>query len=226
MKNVESFFKTQVAVFDDAVRFVESMKNDLDYISHDEEANHALNQMRLITLVHSGQPYNYKRIPELNDLKAIVEKSHDAMLEEKRAELYEVVRSCLEAIHENSGFNERTKVISERADQFYTQKKGEIAGMDSLALLDGLSVPMWGYKDRAVQQIEDEMKPKPQPPVTPPRPGSKPPVQPKKIIKKAPRQSMFPAKTLTTDEEIDAYVESIRKQMKQYLKGSDGIQII
>ena len=222
MKNVESFFKTQVAVFDDAVRFVESMKNDLDYISHDEEANHALNQMRLITLVHSGQLYNYKRIPELNDLKATVEKSHDAMLEEKRAELYEVVRSCLEAIHENSGFNERTKTISDRADQFYTQKKGEITGIDSLALLDGLSVPMWGYKDRAVQQIEDEMKPKPQPPVS----GPKPPVTPKEIIKKAPRQQMFPAKTLTTDEEIDAYVETIRKQMKQYLKGSDGIQII
>ena len=226
MKNVESFFKTQVAVFDDAVRFVESMKNDMDYISHDEEANHALNQMRLITLVHSGQPYDYKRIPELNDLKATVEKSHDAMLEEKRKELNEVVRSCLEAIHENSGFNERTKIISERADQFYTQKKGEIAGMDSLALLDGLSVPMWGYKDRAVQQIEDEMKPQPKPPVPNPGPGPKPPVPPKKIIKKAPRQQMFPAKTLTTDEEIDAYVETIRKQMKQYLKDSDGIQII
>ena len=36
---------------------------------------------------------------------------------------------------------------------------------------------------------------------------------------------MFPARTLSTEAEIDAYVENIRKQMKQYLQGSDGIQI-
>ena len=44
-------------------------------------------------------------------------------------------------------------------------------------------------------------------------------------IKKIARQQMFPARVLKSDEEIDAYVESIRKQMKQYLKGSDGIEI-
>ena len=223
LKNVESFFKTQVAVFDDAVRFVNSMKNDLDYISQNEEANHALNQMRLITIVSSGQLYNYKRIPELNALKQTVEVSHDKMLEEKREDLNEVVRSCLEAIHKNAGVNHTTQMISDRADQFYTQKKEQIAEEKSLALLDGLSVPMWGYKDTAVGQIEAAMQPpKPKPPVVP-GPGPKP--APKKIIKKIARQQMFPAKTLTSDEEIDQYIEDIRRQMKQYLKGSDGIQI-
>ena len=48
---------------------------------------------------------------------------------------------------------------------------------------------------------------------------------PKKIIKPVARQQLFPAKILTSDEEIDAYVENIRKQMKQYLQGSDGIKI-
>ena len=52
----------------------------------------------------------------------------------------------------------------------------------------------------------------------------KPPVK-KEIIKKIARQQMFPAKVLKSDEDIDAYVENIRKQMKQYLQGSDGIQI-
>ena len=36
---------------------------------------------------------------------------------------------------------------------------------------------------------------------------------------------MFPAKILKTEDDIDSYVENIRKQMKQYLQGSDGIQI-
>ena len=42
LRNVESFFKTQVSVFDNAAHFVESLKNDLDYISNDQEAEHAL----------------------------------------------------------------------------------------------------------------------------------------------------------------------------------------
>ena len=37
------------------------------------------------------------------------------------------------------------------------------------------------------------------------------------------RDAMDDAKM--TKDDIDAYVESIRRQMKQYLQGSDGIQI-
>ena len=69
------------------------------------------------------------------------------------------------------------------------------------------------------------MKPQPAPQPKPIRGGDDPNPQPKKIIKKVARQQMFPARTLNTEEEIDAYVENIRKQMKQYLRGSDGIQI-
>ncbi|MGN0472297.1 MAG: BREX system P-loop protein BrxC [Lachnospiraceae bacterium] len=225
LKNVESFFKTQVSVFDNAAYFVESLKNDLDYISHDQEAEHALNQMRLITHVIDGKAYDYKRIPELNELQSTVEKSHDAMLDEKRANLLEIVRSCLEAIHENAFANEETKLISERADKFFDQKKEQIAAEKSLALLDGMSVPMWAEKDRATMAIESAMRPKPVPVVKPEDASEeKPPVK-KEIIKKIARQQMFPAKVLKSNEDIDAYVENIRKQMKQYLQGSDGIQI-
>lgn len=224
LKNVESFFKTQVSVFDNAANFVESLRNDLDYISHDQEAERALNQMRLITHVIDGKEYDYKRIPELNELQSVVEKSHDAMLDEKREGLYEVVRSCLEAIHENAMANEETKIISDRADKFFDQKKEQIAAEKSLALLDGLSVPMWSHKDQATMAIEAAMKPKVTHPVKPIAPDEKPPVK-KEIIKKIARQQMFPAKVLMSEDDIDAYVENIRKQMKQYLQGSDGIQI-
>nr|MCR5232825.1 BREX system P-loop protein BrxC [Lachnospiraceae bacterium] len=224
LKNVESFFKTQVSLFDSAANFVESMKNDLDYIDNDEEAKHALNQMRLITNIFDGKAYDYSRIPELNELQSTVEKSHNAMLEEKREALYEIVRSCLEEIHKNAMINERTKAISDKADSFYTQKKEQIAAEKSLALLDGISVPMWTYKDQATMAIEGAMMPQVEP--EPPVKGGDDTEPPKKvIIKKVARQQMFPAKVLKSDDEIDAYVESIRKQMKQYLQGSDGIQI-
>ena len=222
LKNIESFFKTQVSLFDSASNFVESMKNDLDYIDNDEDAKHALNQMRLITSIFDGKAYDYSRIPELNGLQSIVEKSHNEMLKEKREALNEIVRSCLEEIHKNAMVNDKTKTISDKADNFYAQKKEQIASEKSLALLDGLSVPMWSYKDQATLSIEASMKTQ--------EPEKKEKVDesvpPKKvIIKKVARQQMFPARVLNTEEDIDAYVENIRKQMKQYLQGSDGIQI-
>lgn len=225
LKDVESFFKTQVSIFDNAASFVDGLKNDLDYISHDPEAEHALNQMRLITHIIQGKEYDYKRIPELNELKLIVEKSHDAMLEEKRENLYEVVRSCLEAIHENAKVNEETKIISERADKFFSQKKEQIAAEKSLALLDGLSVPMWNYKDQATMAIESAMKSKVTLTVksTEIDEGKQP--AKKEFIRKIARQQMFPARVLRSEDDIDDYVENIREQMKHYLKGNDGIQI-
>ena len=45
------------------------------------------------------------------------------------------------------------------------------------------------------------------------------------IIKAIPRQAMFPAKTIKTEEEIDDYLEKVRIQMKQMLKNADGIKI-
>ena len=227
LKDVESFFKTQVSLFDSASKFVESMNKDLDYISRDEQATHALNQMRLITTIFVGKAYDYKRIPELNGLQAIVEKSHDAMLDEKRKALYEIVQSCMADIHKDANVNEETKLISDKADKFYSQQKEDIAAEKSLRILDGVSVQLWGRRDEAVMAIDAAKAPKvpEKPPVTP-EGGDVPPTPPKKvIIKKVARQQMFPAKILKNDEEIDAYVENIRKQMKQYMQGSDGIQI-
>ena len=73
--------------------------------------------------------------------------------------------------------------------------------------------------------IESAMRPKPVPVVKPEDANEENPPVKKEIIKKIARQQMFPAKVLKSDEDIDAYVENIRKQMKQYLQGSDGIQI-
>ena len=77
---------------------------------------------------------------------------------------------------------------------------------------------------RRHEDIVNPKKPDPQP-----QPGSggsatmKEP--PKKVYKTIHRQVMFPAKTLTTEEEIDAYVERIRTNMKQLLHGCDGIKL-
>lgn len=227
LQNVEGFFKNQVQIFDAAAQMEEDLRNELDYLSHEPEANDALNKIRLITVVQGG--FSYKKIPELNGLMATVREGHDRLLAAKREELIDIVTQCMGAIHQAAVGSYETKNIVARADAYYDQKRRQIRDYTSLALLDGLVPPMLQYKDSTCSTIEVMLTPPaPKPPV-PLKPaaggGTATPPQPKKIIKAYQRGIVFPAKKLETEAEIDAYVEQMRKQLKTLLKGCDGIQL-
>lgn len=219
--NVENFFQNQVRTFDAAARMEEELRNDLDYLSQETEANEALNKIRLITSVQGG--FNYRKIPELNTLMATVKAGHDRLLAAKREELMDIVSQCMAAIHQAAGSNYDARAVVDKADGYFSQKTGQIKSCQVLALLDGLVPPMLLYKDHTCGMLEALLAP-PQP--TKNEDGDKPmPPKPKKVIKAYQRAIVFPAKSLESEAEIDAYVEQMRRQLKQLLKGCDGIQL-
>lgn len=223
MQKVEGFFNNQVKVYDDADQLLTDLSNELDYLSREEEANKALNRIRLLIRV---QPtFDYNCIPELNSLMMTVHEGHNRLLKAKREELLEIVRQCMEAIHTAGGTNLDCKNIIITADTFYDQRKKRIDELKSLALLDGLIPQILTHKDEACAKI-DAMNHLvvPTPPVTPPGGGPVTP-KPKKIIKSYQRQIVFPAKTLQSDADVDAYVEAMRKQLKTLLQSCDGIKL-
>ena len=227
MQRVEGFFKNQVTVFDAAVKLERDLSHELEYLSHEPEANTALNQIRLICVLGTGGKFDYKRIPELNGLMDKVHEGHDKLLAAKREELLEIVRQCMEAIH-TSGMGGEFKNIISVADNFYDQKKQQIADLRSLALLDGLLPPMLQYKDDTVDKLEMAKRP----PVIPPKPpvdnkpgGTITPPTTKKVYKSLNRSIVFPAKRLESEAEIDDYVEKMRESLKQLLKNCDGIHL-
>lgn len=226
LAKVEGFFKNQVLVFDAAVRYEESLRNDLDYIERHEEANKALNTIRLITMVQAvGSRFDYKRIPELNGLMDTVRAAHGAMLQEKRTEVLEIVRQCMEEIHTAANGDAHVSNIITAADNYFTQQKTKISDCESLALLDGMFIPMCNYKDSAIERIEIALKPPaPKPEVKPTEEKPTEPVK-RKNIKAFNRQVVFQAKTLETEADIDAYVEKVRSQLKQLLSTCDGIKL-
>ena len=233
LQKVEDFFGTQVVLFDSAVKYEASLRNDLDYIANEEGANQALNTIRLITMIPTGKPYDYKRIPELNDLMKKVRTVHDQMLQKKRDEVLEIIQQCMASIHEHALSNSDVKKVSDAADNFFTQKKQEIAEKESLALLDGLIPPILNYKDQAMDRIDAILNPPK--PVTPPPTGGvtaggdggeKPVAPPKKeIIKAYHRQVIFPTRTLKSDEDIDSYLQNVKEHLQQLMKGVDGIKL-
>ena len=81
--------------------------------------------------------------------------------------------------------------------------------------------PMWSYKDNVLSRLEDAARPK-----SPEQePGTASYHTPKKTYKPIFRASIFPAKRLETEADVDAYVEQMRKQLLAYMKGSDGIEL-
>lgn len=225
MGNVETFFKSQVGTFDDAARLEHEMQADLDRIAQDAAAYEALNKIRLIITVPSfGQKFNYKRIPELNGLMQMVRTAHDQMLDEKRSEILETVRQCMEATHTAADGDPKAMDIIRKSDTYFDGYKTKINECKSIALLDGMIIPLSKYKDDAVSSIEIALMP----------PAPKPAAEKKDVVTPTPRQKkvksysrqiLFPAKTLRDDADIDAYVEKIRCQLQNLLDGCDEIKL-
>lgn len=232
LQNVEDFFKNQVHIFDAAAKMERDLRNELDYLANETEANDALKQIRKIVLTEGG--FSYRKIPELNGLMSIVRTGHDRLLDSKRTEVNDIVTQCMGAIHQASRGDLKVKAIVDKADEYYSLKRTQIREMQSLALLDGLVPPMLTYKDTTLDRFEAIFAP-----YTPPKPklegakdgngnyGGSPvtPPQPKNIIKNYNRQILFPAKRLESEADIDSYVNKIRDQLKQLLKNCDGIQL-
>ena len=172
-----------------------------------------MNQIRLITAVTAN--FRYERISQLNDLLAKLRAAHDKLLDEKRAELSEIVRQCLEKIHTQPEEYPLAKDISNAADEFFSQKKQQIKSCTKIALLDSLVLQLWQHADKVIEKMEVFSRP----------PADKPAPPKKENIRPLQRQYIFPAKTLRTEGEIDSYVEKIRTNMKQLLEGHDGIKI-
>lgn len=220
MARVEEFFSTQRPIFDDAYQLTQSLSHELDYLMKESSANEALNQIRLVTMIPTNAPFDYTKIKKLPSLIADVHEGHDRLLASKREELLEIVRQCMEAIHMAAADKSEVKAIVQTADQFYTQKKQQIAQLKSLALLDGLVPPMIQYKDQTVTRIERAVKPvPPKPPVEPVNPPQK------KVVKQLNRMVLFPQKTLESTEDVDAYLAQIKKTLVTMMQGCDGIKL-
>ena len=197
----------------------------LDRIAQNAAAYDALNKIRLIiTVPPFGQKFNYKRIPELNGLMQTVRTAHDQMLDDKRSEILETVRQCMEATHTAANGDPKALDIVRKSDAFFDGYKAKIANCKSLALLDGMIIPLSQYKDETVSSIEIALAPPTPKPVVTKKDVNIPAVKPKKV-KSYSRQILFPAKTLRDDADIDAYVEKIREQLRNLLDGCDEIKL-
>lgn len=241
MEAIEGFFKSQVDIFDEAVKLESLLRSDLDYLQKENEVNDALNKIRLIVKVKPQQDnFDYSDVPKLNDYMKVVREGHNRLLDAKREEILEIVRQCMEEIHSGDSNNKLILDIIKKTDDFYEQKKKQIAETKSLRILDGFTPGLWSEKDQAVKDIifieknnaeaekrykdEEEGKQVEENYLVKETESTNEPKN-KKHIKKYYRQSIFPARILESEDEIREYVENIERNLITLLGDCDGIEI-
>lgn len=221
MEKLKEFFENQVQIFDAAVKMEADLRNDLSYLKNEEEANKALNEIRKIVLVDSEKGAVYRQISKLNGLMDTVRKGHGKLLEKKRTEILEIIRQCMEEIHTLAIEIYEAKEISNEADRYFDEQKKRLTELESLQLLDGLIPQMWSYKDDVTKKMHTMRKPAQ--PVQEKKDDETPPT--KKAIKEVYRQMVFPAATLESSEDIEEYIDRIKKYLSEMINDFDGIEI-
>jgi len=240
MEHVEEFFKNQVQIFDEAVQMEKALHNEHIYLQNEVEADSALNQIRKIVVIDGEESTVYNNVPLLNELMAKVQTGYNKVLEAKRTELHEIIRQCLADIHSLAGNNAETQKISNQAEIAFDNFKIEISQRNTITQLIELESRLWLAKDRVVQHMEAVTKPSDSvnqsAPVNQPasaniQSGTGTPAQVEysqqsKKIRTIYRQGVLSPQTLESEEDIDAYVEAIRKKLTEMMKDNDGIKIV
>ena len=106
-----------------------------------------------------------------------------------------------------------------KSDDRFVEYKKKVAEATSLTFLDALITQLLNYKDQVCKRIEMVLH------ETPPQHGAggeQP--KPKKIVQVR-RYDVFPVKRLASREDLDQYLEGIRKKLYDTLEANDGIQI-
>ena len=226
VQKVVDFFENQAPIFDEACRVLRDAAPDLDYLEKIPDARKT--RQTIEEIVRPQGEFNYRRIPELNQLVDALREVHDRLLEDKRRGTFELFDQCLDSLRDAAKDDPKTADVLEQADGYYAKQKDETPNVQSLTMLDGLQNKALARQKELLEQIETALAPPaPEPDVTaaPEQNGSPAPAEKKKIVKKVNRQLLFPAKRLASDEEIDAYVEEIRARLKSDLTGCDEIQL-
>lgn len=215
LEPVEAFFTNQVALFDNAVDTVKNLKNEEDYFKDNQVIKEAIDKIKDITNVDGH--YNYSRIPELNVCISDINTEHVKLLEESRKKKFELIEQCQNEVFEKANNNSACLQQVNQANKDFASLKETINRLNNLALIDAKTNQIISCKDNAIRNIENALSPKPIPqPKTPSKRKKKYSIN---------RNVVFEQKTVSTEEELDAYLAKMKQKIMNYLKDNDEVEI-
>lgn len=214
MEEVETFFKTQRTIYDSARKLQRDLQNERDYFVTNTDA------MEKIATISSilAMPKPYGRIKDLSDLMQGIRKAYDILIEQKKEEVYGIITQCMGDIHTLADVGNRAYDEVKKSDDRFVEYKQKVQEATSLTVLDAMITQLLNYKDQVCKRIESMLHDRPA------TPGGTTHPKPQRIAQVR-RYDAFPVKRLASREDVDGYLEVIRKKLYDTLEANDGIQI-
>ncbi len=212
MEEVETFFKSQRAIFDAARHLQNDLHNERYYFTTEADVTDKI--MEISNILEMEKPYT--RIRELSELMQDTKAAYGSLLEQKREEVLGIITQCMGDVHTLAGVASRAEDEVKKSDVRFTEYKQKVADATSLTVLDAMITQLLNYKDQVCKRIEAILYD------SPGESGVKP--KPRKIVQMR-RYDVFPVKRLTTRDEVEQYLDGIRKKLYDTLEENDGIQI-
>jgi hypothetical protein len=223
---VKSFFGTkQKEIFDQGLIGLVKYKENSAYLSG-KEIKEAMNQLRNII----QDPVPYKKIKDITDLLHKLDLQINAVLAEKKTNAQEKLKADYNelALHvKQYGVSNETKL---RVEDYY---KGLHASLDQfidIFKVDATISQSSSFKDRTLTEIRREIaewqrkKEEEQKKNT----GTvvEPPVEPVVRKQTVKVKELVSVKTLTTEEEVDLYINTLSHKLKQIIKANKQIEFV
>lgn len=213
MEEVETFFKSQRTIFDAARQLQRDLQNERDYFVTDADATEKIKEIS--SILEMAKPY--ARIKDLTDLMQGVKTAYGTLLAQKKEEVLGIITQCMGDVHTLTGVKAKDEV--RKSDDRFTEYKQKVAKATSLTMLDAMITQLLNYKDQVCKRIETILCETPVPYGS----GGEQP-KPQKIAQIR-RYDVFPVKRLTSREDVEQYLDGIRKKLYDTLESNDGIQI-
>jgi hypothetical protein len=160
----------------------------------------------------------YARIKDLSDLMQDIKSAYEVLLTQKKEEVRGIITLCMGDVHTLAGVGSKAGDEVKKSDDRFIEYKQKVSDATSLTVLDAMITQLQNYKDQVCKRIESILHEAP-----PSLPGEEKPKKQK--IVQVRRYDVFPVKRLTSREEVDGYLETIRKKLYDTLEANDGIQI-
>lgn len=218
LEDVESFFNNQRELFDRAVALARRMAPEHEYLASNEEATQALATIKDVL----SQQRPYKRIHELAPSCQTVEDAHNDLLSAKKTDMLDQVKDMYEDI---KAYAESKDVQLAAIAQTELERRNSVNTTASLMALEALKSKLVTDQTNFYARVDREVERRSRPKAPASASASTAPEPPKVRVRRLGRERICPPKRLTSEAEVNAYVEEIRSRLLEALEGNDAIQL-
>ncbi|MDD7203673.1 MAG: BREX system P-loop protein BrxC [Coriobacteriaceae bacterium] len=227
LERIDGFFATQVRLYQESQKAIDKLETEGIYIEGNAEAQDAIGEIRGILSME--EPYS--RIKDLNRLNGIVNDELKKAADVKRDDLLRSIDDSLDQLKRyaddvDEPYKTAARSVVAQAERAVIAKKDRAHTTKDASQLDAQVSQLKTWLDQQylkvdsavaeAQRKEQEVKG---------AHGTQGTAKPKPKVKTLHRSRVCPTKTLRTEQDVDAYVEGIRKALVEALGDNDAVRL-